>query len=169
LTGIYIGLYLIPLLNRSIKRRNAYRKLLTFVQLCSKDDRTVTALLVASRENNETYTLTKELADSIYRINNRSSNSIDYIDEINMKQIGVQVIGINNVPLSNVHIEGILPIANTKISGITNANGFTVLFWDGPDDIISEIQLNNTTTKEGPFMMNGQYVISYIDPLRISA
>lgn len=157
LTGIYLGIYLIPLIARTIIRNREKKKTMEYITLCSKDDRLVTALLVTARENGEKYTPTKEIADSLFRINNRSSDSLNYVDEINIKQIEVNVVNSNKNPVPNIHVVGFLPSNNSITNGLTGYDGRIFLVWDSQDDYITKLQIDGNLIFEGQYRKNNTY------------
>ncbi len=168
LTGIYLGIYLIPLVAKTIIRNREKKKTMEYIALCSKDDRLVTALLVTARENGEKYTPTKEIADSLFRINYRSSDSLNYINEINLKQIDVNIVNSNKNPVPNVHVIGFLPSDNSVATGITDYNGQLFLTWDSKDDYISKLQIDGNVTVEGRFIKNNKYYFPIVSNLALT-
>ena len=169
LTGIYIGLYLIPLWKNLIKKWRAEAKFNKHLDICSTEDKMVKALLEQASISGELLFPSKEMADSFYRIKNRSQNNYNYVDEIFLKQIELTVLGNNNQPVDNAHVIGVLQSNQSVVGSISNAHGKLSLFWETNDNAIEKIIVNNIITKTGPFMANTAYVISIIEPQSLTA
>lgn len=169
LTGIYIGLYLIPLIIAIYQKRKAQNNYSKNLTICSIEDKMVTALLEQAKLHSEAFTLTKELADSIYRIKNRSMNSENYEDKINLKQLEITITGLNNQPVPNIHIIGVVPSNKSVIGGISNSNGHLFLYWESQDNHLERLIVNNALVKDGPFMANTAYVVLLDESLELTS
>ena len=167
-TGIYLGQYLIPLWVTLNRKRQAWAKYNKHLDICSREDRLVKVLLEEADRSKETYIPTKQMADSMYRILNRSQNNISYVDEIYQKQLKLTVIGNNNQVVENAQVVGFLP-SQSVVGSISNSHGNAYLFWETPDTHIERLTINGIITKEGPFKENSNIVISVEEQLSLKS
>lgn len=168
LTGIYLGIYLIPLWKNQLKIRKAHNRFKHNIRLCSKQDRLVKALIDSAYLNSEHFTPAQNVMESYYRARSRAVSSDNYLDEVELKRIEVVTVDKDNQPVSNVRVVGMLSNQTIVGGGISNGSGFLAISWDSQDEYIDLI-INNFTARGGPFKANSSHVVCIDEPLVLSS
>lgn len=157
LTGIYLGLYLLPRWRIEMKIHKENKSFKRHLWACSETDRLVKALMDSALLNNEYFKPSKNALSSYYRAQSRTTDE-NYLDITSVKQLEVTTVDATGVPKSNIRILGVTNNGQVIASGISNEGGYLILYWDSNNDQI-ELMINDFSTKKGPYQANTSHVV----------